>query len=533
MIRPLKKPSFFKHALLKRWGLYFCKATILLGVLFLFGKSVPFMPPIGVALIWVTLSLVSALGLVYHVVVKKTHKQFMLQKSGMLSKLNGGRIFSLVVAFVFSAICMAGLILEIPKWSEAEWVLMAAAIPLYLIVSLVINKCLRKEYNLLFCVSKSVLVSSVIVGVLLCVAYAAIIFLTPAATYANTAEAFLSSKQPFAESPTALLSEAGKFTALVDGLTAYSLAKMAEASFVGYIIWRIIVIAAAFFMVTNLISMCSISLDECKRIILPLETHKEKGKDPLLVKRYVAIAGALSVVLMAGFLIANYAMEKSSGTDEYTRAEGFVRSQIEVAAYVLDGKYYDQQAVEGLIEETRERSQNLSKEAEGVLVPLINGICDEQIENVDSYLDWYYSLPADYDRLIQTFTGVVEDGVKEQFAERINEGVDDSELTSQIENYLEQAAALQSDLMEELSEYELSGVPEWLITTKEDLGYDFLTEPLEPTQKLLSVNTRLGISAEAGVVSGVVAARTAKKVYISYLFSSLWLASASKVTESI
>lgn len=46
----------------------------------------------------------------------------------MFQRRNEGRFIAIVGSFLLSAICMATLILEAPKWSVLEWGLIAGSI---------------------------------------------------------------------------------------------------------------------------------------------------------------------------------------------------------------------------------------------------------------------------------------------------------------------------------------------------------------------------------------------------------------------
>ena len=213
-------------------------------------------------------------------------------------------------------------------------------------------------------------------------------------------------------------------------------------------------------------------------------------------------------------------------TEEYTAIEDAVRQQAGMAVYVLDGKYYDEQAAQALLAEMQQRSESLSAEARETLTPLINDSFDARLENVDGYLDWYYSLPADYERLVNMVTGTAEEFVADQFTAKIEEGVDDTELDRQLEGFLSQMESLESETKERLQEYEVSGVPEWLITTKDALD---LSAPLEPTQKMLEASERFGLSAASGVGAGLVAKHLVNKAATKAFYSKV----VSKISTTV
>lgn len=513
-IREFVKKPFF---------LYLIKAIILLCSLYLLSEFVSVMPPIIVAIIWASLSAAAAIGFAYYAVVKKTHKQFMYKEGGRLSRFNEGRSFRLVVAFISAALLMASLIFEMPKWELSEWLMIVGAVGVFYIIMLGVKRIVSREYEQFFCTSKAVFISGVVVAVLLCLVYMLVLFFEPPVTFATATEAFLATPQPFEGSSSALLVEMGRLQSLVDGLTNYGLSQAAEISFIGYIIWRIVLVVSAFFGFSSLLAICALETKEFKRVFLPLESAKvatvNAGQG--FIKKYAAIACALPVCFMACFLVSDAAAARAMQTGEFGAVESFVQEQVGMAAYVIDGRYYDQQAIDKLLVEASQKSANLSQEAEEVLTPLINDAFDKRLENVDAYLDWYYSLPADYERLAQFFTGTVEEGMKDQLQNRINDGVDDSALVEQFENYLNQASALQSELQEELSAYELSDVPDWLIVKQDELSIDAVSSALEPTQKLLDGGQRMGLSAGLGVAGGIITKKVTEKVLAKPFFNKI------------
>lgn len=490
----------------RRWVAYLIKAVVLAGLLYLFSTHAGTLPPIAIALVWAALSTLSAVGITYHVVVRKTLKQHEYAEKGLLSRLNNGRVVSLVASFVVSAWCMAGLMLEMPKWGLPEWGILLGAIPLYLAVSLLVQRFFRGEYKPAFRSSKVTLGSCAIVAALLTLAYAVLNLAQPAEVFTSSSAAFLSVRQPFESSPSSLAAEAGALAALVDGFAAYGVSRTAEVSAWGYALVRALLVGSAFCGMASLLSPCSLEWTELKRVFLPLEAAVplHEGR-PVVVKRNVVVMILLPVALVGAFLAADSAAAKAAQTQEYTAVQRFVRDQVDLAVYVLDGTYYDYRAVQELLEQAQTESLALAQEAQATLAPLINASYDARVANVDSYLDWYYSLPADYERLLNLITGSVEEYVAGQFIEHIEAGVDDSEFEAQLHGYWDRASELKDTLMEQLAHCEIAGVPEWLPVVKDELETNFLAEPLEPSQRFANAGERLLVGAGTGVAVGVVA----------------------------
>lgn len=549
----------------KRGASYLVKAVMLVGILCVLGRYAGTLPPVAIAAVWAVLSAVSSLGLVYRHVVRKTIKQQVVyEKDGRLAKINNGRLLCLVASFALSAVFIAGFVLEAPKWGLPEWVLVAAAVPVYPLVFLLVYRLMRRQLRPVHRISGAVGWSVWIAGALLCAAYLALCLAQPAATFESAAAAFDSVAQPFADSPSALMREAGVLAAFSDGLAAYGASKAAEVSGAGYLAIKVALNASAFFGVANLLGLCMLGWFELKRVFLPLEAGpaSDAGADmgadasvvsgasatapapapvplpaadapdagpgapvepapavvpapapaPAPLRAAVATFVALPIMLAAAFLVADAMVARAAQTQEYTAVERFVRDQMGLAVFVLDGHYYDQAAVEALLEEARVASAALSEEAEATLVPLINASFDARLANVDAYLDWYYSLPADYERLVTMVTGTVEDFMRDQFTANIEAGIDDTALEDALRDLAERAAALEEDTASRLAEFEIAGVPEWLLMEKVPLGPDFMSGALEPSARILSAGERLGLGAGTGIVTGAAAKHVAKNL---------------------
>ena len=505
------------HSLPFCWWHYAIKAVAVVALLFLFSCVAAWAPGWCVAVVWAACSLLLAAGITYHAVVKKTINQAALHAGGMLGRINGGRTFRLVAAFIVSAVGVAGLLVASVGWDAWQWGLAAASVPLFLLVYMLVDKVVGKEAALLFRASLGVRASACITGALLFAASFALFAVQPAPEVTSATEAFLSADNPFASSPSTIMSEAGLAVSYADALSTYGLSRLGELNAFGRYCAQGLLLLSSLFGLAGLLGTCALDLCELKRVFLPLEkigSEQETmaGVDrstgtarPVLLKAPVIAAVAAPLVLIGAFVASDSALAQMKAADELTPAENLVREAFGTTAYVLDGKYYDQQQVQTLMEETTVKTAALSENARNDLVPLVNAVFDARVANVDSYLDEYYTLAADYDRLIKLITGTIESFVADQLTESLEAGVDDSEFVSTLQGYVDQAAAINAEYKEGLANSELIGIPEWLLTSTEAITADFLSGPIEPTQRLLDAGERFGISALAGGAGGIAA----------------------------
>ena len=508
----------------KRWGLYLIESMVLIGLLFLMSRLVPVMPSFVIALLWAVLTFVMTIGHVYRVVVKKTYRQVRYREGGMHARFNNGRILSIIIGFVFSAVCSAGLILSTPRWGTLEWILTVISIPLYIVVFLVADKLSRREYTENYRLSGCLFWSYIVVGVLLVVLYTVATLVRPMTTYDSAVDAFLAAKNPLEGASSTLVSESGILMSFVDGMKLYGISTASHVSAAISFAIVIILSVSTFFGIAGLLRVASIDIGEMKRVFSPLPAEGQKIADLHVKKAYIVVAAAMPAVLIASFVGADSWMATVATTQGYTMAERFVRDQMDLAIYVLDGKYYDQRAVEMVREETERKVAKLGEKNSEVLTNLINESFDKRLENVDDYLDWYYSLPADYERLASMITGSAEEFVTDQFTAHIENGIDDSAIDEQLERYAAQIDQYRTDVEEELAAYEMDDVPEWLIVEKEELDDDFFSDSFEPAQRLLDANDRVVISSTIGLAAGVLMKAASKqffKKFVSQIGSKL------------
>ena len=505
------------HSLPFCWWHYAIKAAAVVALLFLFSRVAAWAPGWCVAVVWAACSVLLAAGITYHAVVKKTINQAALHAGGMLGRINGGRTFRLIAAFIVSAVGVAGLLVASVSWSAWQWGLAVAAVPLFLLVYMLVDKVVGKEAALLFRASLGVRASACITGALLFAASFALFAVQPTPEVTSATEAFLSAENPFASSPSAIMSEAGLAVSYADALSTYGLSRLGELNAFGRYCAQGLLLLSSIFGLAGLLGTGALDLRELKRVFLPLEkigSEQETmaGVDrstgtarPALLKAPVVAAVAAPLILVGAFAASDSALAQMKAADELTPAENLVREAFGTTAYVLDNKYYDQQQVQALMEETTVKTAALSEDVRNDLIPRVNAVFDARVANVDSYLDWYYSLGADYERLGKLITGTIESFVADQLTESLEAGVDDSEFVSTLQSYVDQAAAINAEYEEGLANSELIGIPEWLLTSTEAITADFLSGPIEPTQRLLDAGERFGISAVAGGVGGVAA----------------------------
>lgn len=480
---------------------YALKSVALVALLFVLSRVLPAMPIWGVALALALLSLVPATGSVYRVVVTRTFNQRKFGEGSVHKSRYLLRVPIFIGFYALSAISVGSILLESPTWVAGMWATVILAVPLYVAVSAAASWFVEKKERAIPLVrdARAARFSVVATGVLLCVVLTAISFLQPAEPYARAADAFMAAQKPFEGSPSALMREVGDLVALVGSLESYALAKLSETSWHVYLVLQVLLNAAAMLGVAGMLSVCLVEPCELKRVFLVLE--KDGGRDGArpFVKSFCIAFAALPLLMVVGIASLDAKVQDPAQNEGYTFAKKVVQDQVSLIVYEFDGKYYNGDAVKELLESAKQKSEALAREADATLEPLINASFDARIANVDKYLDWYYSVFSDWDRLLSFLKGNADEYMREQMVAHIEEGIDDTELNEAIKQYMTQCTELKESTMAELSRYEQTEeYLSWLVEEVKPLE-EQVSISLEPTEGFLSSCRALDFNEAVGI----------------------------------
>jgi hypothetical protein len=465
------------YAELKRAALFLIKGAALVLLLLLIRFAIPSMPAWLIAIVWALLSVAATIGLAYHVVVDKKLRLVKYETGGVLARFTSGLAFSLIWRFAVSAVFIAGLLTSLPKWDNPEWILTGLAIPLFLVIELLIARITNNEVRGPFRPSTVALISSALLGVLLALLYAAVIYLQPATNYNSLGAAVAAAYQHlnFENSPSALLSQGCKILALLDGGTQYFLSKVAGIDTNIYAFIQMLLSLSAFLGIASLLGSCSLSKSELKEVFEPLSPFANKRIE--LVKR-VAILFALPIVLFSGCLYANGKVDAAANSPEGNQIESLVREIAGCDVLLVDGKYFDRAAANILTEQFRTSAKEPSSETVPELKKAIDEIYDGLEDNVDSYLKWFEDHDSNSAEIIRT-----------EFKSMIDSEIDASTIKGKCEEYYKGQVAL---FREGLQSSEIANMPTWLAKSAESKDFDSLLNAAEDelSRNIIGYSTR-------------------------------------------
>lgn len=501
---------------------YAISALALLAVLFCFAKFASTMSIIVFAFVLALLTAIATPTFAYVLFASKLHDRTLLSETGYIAKITRGKILRILVSFVLSVFAMASLLLSVVRWGQSEWVIAIVGVIICLFAFMLANKISAHEFKLVFEKTGTLLLGGLLLMAALGIASAVVVVNTAAPQVNSVLECFLAHENPFGESSSTLLVDAGLVTTYADTVMSCLLSHIADASWSGYVGLQITLLVCSLGGFVNL--LCTCMMPDCVfELFLPLvdvSEPKERIQRRKLQPGLIALAAILTVAPIAAALWADAKAKEIESIDNVSQGKQLVRDQIGKAVYVIDGKTYDQEAVEMVLSDLSGETSQLTNRVQNTLVPLVNAAFDKRIENIDNYLDWYYSLPADYERVIRVFTGSLEEGLRNQLSTSLSQGIDDSGLNDEMQACAEQAAQLQENLKNRLADCEVTNVPDWLQKPAE-FNPQRLTEIQKPSEQLLEDSQRIATSVGVGAVGGFVVKKVVDRVVGEKAFAKM------------
>ena len=205
----------------------------------------------------------------YVLFATKLHNRSLLSETGFFAKTTRGKAVRIFVSFVLSLAAMVGLLFSVVRWGQAEWTIAlvsAAACPF---VFMLANKISAHEFNLAFEKTGTLVLGGVLLTLAIGVASAVVFANTPAPQFNSVLESFLANENPFGESSSVLLADAGLLTTYTDTVLTCLLSHVADASWSGYVGAQVLLTVFSIGGFVNL--LCACMMPDCVyELFLPL-----------------------------------------------------------------------------------------------------------------------------------------------------------------------------------------------------------------------------------------------------------------------
>lgn len=174
-----------------------------------------------------------------------------------------------------------------------------------------------------------------------------------------------------------------------------------------------------------------------------------------------------------------------------------------VAVEVINGVMYK----EGTLNQMQIAADIAYGATKDEIIASVNKMYDDMVLNTEKYLDWYYSLSAEYGRLFKLITGSIEEYMENKLKEKLMDNI-----TKEVD----------LDIAEKNIEKLRNNITNILETnkiTKKDALYDVVTEvnvediyALAEVEPILDIKERFIASTGGGLAAGAIVGTIASKV---------------------
>ena len=206
--------------------------------------------------------------------------------------------------------------------------------------------------------------------------------------------------------------------------------------------------------------------------------------------------------------------------------EGTIKANT-VAVEVINGVMYK----EGTLSKMQIAADIAYGAVKEELIASVNKMYDEMVINTDKYLDWYYSLSAEYNRLFKLITGSIEEYMAEKLKEKLMDNLTQSVNVNIAEKNIEKLKNKINKILEDNKITKKNALFD--VTTEinvEDIYSLVEIEPILDVQKRFIVSTGGGLAA--GAIVGTIASKVAAKTGFKTAAKAAAKAAAGKAVSA-
>lgn len=439
------------------------------------------------------LAFIGAIPMMYLSTLKKRRFLFELKENNNIPFIHG-RFFSYLFIFIIS-FCAAFIIpvkLYVINFDE-----LIALLPLPLIYILIYFYVKKKSVSLVkdeFINYRTIQITNILSSIIASILFVAIIYILNDVQLPQRSIPDLKSN-PIAYAISEFIFMEDKITNAIFEASGKSLIAAVLLFFYNGLI---------FYFLTNYFSFFYMKKDEIRLIFYPLNSNEIKPINKFL---YYFI-----FTLFLLFIYPPIFAYIQSNIQNYYYIIDKAKAIASVSVELIDGITYK----EGTINKIQQEKEKLSGKSIEELNDAVNKTFDNMINNVDNYLDWYYSLSAEYSRIIKLLSGSLDDYMKDKLQEYITPK--DDILPESIDNLTSSINEFRNSVSKILNENKVE-YKEGTYYVTNDINLDEIYESAELTG-ILNLQKRLGITAGGSIAAGALAGTVASKIATKTTFKT-------------
>ncbi|MCW5617782.1 MAG: hypothetical protein KIS65_00990 [Nitrosomonas sp.] len=456
----------------------------------------------------------------YAVTIRRIHRANQFRNLGILYWFLNKRILPYIGWALWSVAFAFLLLFYLGVTQKLEWVAFLLTVPVFTCFYSVLRPIAAREFRPYIALHKSLVWTRWATALSMAAFYVLYVKLaSDYQPYETLSEAIQArSVGVDGASRSILILETLRLLGFVEGLKAYALGGLHSISAMLFLIFIFLGSAVLFYNIALSISSFMVPLSEYRRVFAPLQDVDRPARVPA---RTIALASAL----LTFFALFIY-VPSTLYMDAWLRAQPQVveqikETQVTVATKIeILEKIGDEYYKPGTIELTRQAYLEVVHGLETSIEEL-RRTTDQgfmmMAHNVDEYLDWYYSLPGEYERIVALATGKLENWMIEKLESYLTRGNAFGPVQQSIEDALRKNEQLRAGYLEKVNRILAENQIEPSTPQPQVIQYSPLDAIKEPPSNSVIVNleNRLLISGgigAAGAITGAIAGKITGKV---------------------
>lgn len=459
-----------------------------------------------------------ALAGIYRSTIKQIRRLEIFAHRGLLYRLLSGRPLKIIAWIAWALPAGFLMLLQFQFYSPAEWILFSLVVPAFWIVYSLCRRLMLAELKPYLLTNESLSWSCKITPLIMTFLYLVYLALFGENTsYDSLDQAIqLSRAQLDNSTSSAVTIEASNYFSLFEGLKAYALGRIGSLDNLSALLLVGIGSYIVFFNAAVMLSSFLISGTEYRRIFTPPGSADiPEAPSRAALSMTVAVATFLTLFIFLPLVVYLEAWLQQNPRIGVQSQQA--QTQIVTRLERIDDRFFSDGTLAQLEQARIEALRNV--DASLALFTEQADLAFAQMEsNVDIYLDWYYSLTAEYARIGKLMVGDLEEFMVQNLQETLMQG----EVFGEVERAFNEALSGH----EEAQEMYQQRARDIMATNRVEPAADqtvevsrlaTLSEILSPPvhQDMIDFEQRLGLSgggAAAGAVSAVVISKIIAKV---------------------
>lgn len=421
---------------------------------------------------------------------------------GIASAFMSRRTLSYILAVLVALFLSFFILVKLYLSSGIEKTALLLALPVFLIARVIAVKFAEKIYTEYYKPNEikriTYLLSAVILGVLYpLTVYFAGGYGSGSSSFSDISVKAFAALAPLEGNPIAYV--VGYLISFSDSLSVFLLMTASSSGSIyltGVLALLFVGNSLFFYGVMNYIGAFSLSKNEIKGIFEPLVKKEDTPDTNKFMAAFIFVLVVFFIYPTAFVLVRAEIVAKSAVFD-------YVKEKAKVAVEIIDGAVYKL----GTLREIEITKASIYGESRMELEKAVNKTYDEMEANVDKYLDWYYSLGAEYSRIYRLLTGSVEEYMQEKLRKAIAPSEGLNQAFAVFKENTEKAKAEVEKILQQNRLNLKDGQYKVVINTNLEDVYK-----KNEIKNIISLKERLFFSTGVSLAAGAIASKMAGKI---------------------